>query len=91
MYTRPVTLELPRWRFAREETDRLIADDTRVWIENGFEPGRVYEVTYRTRVCPVVGAGLLAVRDAAPFPNPPKGMVDGNKEIKIPWDFVLKT
>ena len=34
-----------RWRFARKETDRLIADDTRVWIESGFEPGRVYEVT----------------------------------------------
>src|SRR5439155_106177 len=51
-----------RWRFAREETDRLVADDTRVWLEGGFEPGRVYEVTYRTRVCPVVGAGMRAGR-----------------------------
>jgi hypothetical protein len=34
-----------------------------VWLAGGFQPGRVYEVRYRPRECPVVGAGLLAVRD----------------------------
>jgi hypothetical protein len=56
-----------RWRFAREAPGGPVADDTRVWLEGGFEAGRVYEVTYRTRSCPVVGAGMLAVRDVAPF------------------------
>lgn len=36
-------------------------------------------------------AAIAAFNQAGPFPNPPKGMVDLNQEIKIPWDFVLKT
>ena len=30
----------------------------------GFRPGLWYEVTYTTRICPVVGTGLLATRDS---------------------------
>jgi protein TonB len=36
-------------------------------------------------------AAVNAFNKAGPFPNPPKGMVDKNREVKIPWDFVLKT
>jgi protein TonB len=36
-------------------------------------------------------AAVGAFNQAGPFPNPPKGMIDLNQEIKIPWDFVLKT
>lgn len=28
---------------------------------------------------------------AGPFPNPPKGIIDSNNEIQIPWEFVLRT
>ena len=35
-------------------------------------------------------AAVEAFRAAAPFPNPPKGMVDGDGTIKIRWDFVLE-
>jgi len=56
-----------RWRFAREEDGRTVADETCVWLEGGFEPGRIYEVCYRTRGCPVVGTGLLAARDTGAF------------------------
>jgi hypothetical protein len=56
-----------RWRFARDEDGRLVPDDTRVWLAGGFEPGRIYEVVYRTRICPVVGTGLLAMRDCVSF------------------------
>jgi hypothetical protein len=56
-----------RWRFARATGERPVADDTRIWLDGGFEPGRVYELTYRTRICPVAGTGLLATRDAASF------------------------
>jgi Alpha/beta hydrolase domain len=57
--------EVPRasWRFAREEGGAVVPDDTCVWLAGGFQPGRVYEVRYRPRQCPVVGVGLLAVRD----------------------------
>ncbi|MBX3016787.1 MAG: energy transducer TonB [Bdellovibrionaceae bacterium] len=35
-------------------------------------------------------AAVEAFRSAAPFPNPPSGMVDGDGTIKIRWDFILE-
>jgi hypothetical protein len=66
-----------RWRFARDNGGRPVADPTRVWLDGGFDPGRIYAVTYRTRVCPVVGTGLLAVRDCVAFLRF-AGITDGN-------------
>jgi protein TonB len=36
-------------------------------------------------------AAVRAFNQAGPFPNPPKGIIDPNGEIQIPWQFVLKT
>jgi hypothetical protein len=44
------------WRFA---------DPTHVALDGGFEPGKIYELVYRAENPPLVGLGLLAVRDAA--------------------------
>lgn len=35
-------------------------------------------------------AAVEAFRAAAPFPNPPKGMVESDGTIKIRWDFILE-
>jgi TonB family protein len=35
-------------------------------------------------------AAVEAFRAAAPFPNPPKGIVESDGTIKIRWDFVLE-
>lgn len=35
-------------------------------------------------------AAIEAFRAAAPFPNPPKGIVDADGTIKIRWDFILE-
>ncbi|HEY7106890.1 MAG TPA: alpha/beta hydrolase domain-containing protein [Acidimicrobiia bacterium] len=51
----PTPIGRARWRFV---------DDDRIALDTGFEAGRIYDVTYRTARCPVVGAGLVAVRDA---------------------------
>lgn len=71
------------WRFARDENGSQVSDDTRVWLAGGFVPGRHYEVVYRTRICPIVGTGLLAVRDIVSFlrrddtsANPCAGRID---------------
>jgi hypothetical protein len=56
-------IERDRWRFARDRAGRPVPDPASVWLEGGFEPHLVYEVVYRTATCPVVGTGLLAVRD----------------------------
>lgn len=36
-------------------------------------------------------AAIQALRLAAPFPNPPKGMLEKDNKIRIYWDFVLET
>lgn len=36
-------------------------------------------------------AAIKAFNLAGPFPNPPKGIVDHDGEIKIPWEFILRT
>ena len=46
------------------EGGTVVPDPTYVTLDEGFEPGRWYEVIYRTSICPVVGSGLLAMRDA---------------------------
>lgn len=36
-------------------------------------------------------AAIEAFRMAAPFPNPPKGIIDPDGTVKIRWDFVLES
>lgn len=36
-------------------------------------------------------AAVEAFRAAAPFPNPPKGIIDTDGTIKIRWDFILES
>lgn len=36
-------------------------------------------------------AAVEAFRQAAPFPNPPKGIIDNDGTVKIRWDFVIES
>jgi len=51
-----VAIERTAWRFA---------DATHVVLAGGFEPGKIYELVYRAENPPLVGLGLLTVRDTA--------------------------
>ncbi len=56
------------WRFARvTDTGAVVASPEHVYLEGGFEPGRIYHLVYETDRAPIAGAGLLAVRDAGVF------------------------
>ena len=59
------------WRFGRlieaTPTGLLLSDPTWITLEGGFDPGRIYRLSYRTRNSVVVGLGLAAVRDALSF------------------------
>lgn len=48
------------------------------------------EVITRSGVEALDAAAVEAFREAAPFPNPPRGMVEKDGTIKIRWDFVLE-
>ena len=61
-----------RWRFARETAAGIVEPSAEhVWLEGGFEPGRLYQLVYQTDRAPVAGLGLLAARDVAAFLRPP--------------------
>ena len=61
-----------RWRFARETTSGAVEPSAEhVWLEDGFEPGRIYQLVYTTDRAPVAGLGLLAARDVAAFLRTP--------------------
>lgn len=48
------------------------------------------QVVSRSGVTDLDDAAVEAFRAAAPFPNPPKGIVEEDGTIKIRWDFVLE-
>jgi len=48
------------------------------------------EVLTQSGVEQLDSAAVEAFKAAAPFPNPPKGMVEADGTIKIRWDFVLE-
>jgi hypothetical protein len=71
-----------RWRFARESGNEVVPSREHIYYEDGFEPGKLYHVIYRAHGAPVVGTGLLAVRDIGAFLksdadlNPVAGAID---------------
>jgi protein TonB len=36
-------------------------------------------------------AAIESFEQAAPFPNPPKGIIEPDGLVRIRWDFILKT
>ena len=63
----PTVLPRSSWRFARAVDGAPVEDDGFAWLEGGFQPGKVYELTYTAIGAPVIGLGFLAYRDAASF------------------------
>jgi hypothetical protein len=61
--------EIPRsrWRFGRLDIEDVVADPTWIYLPEGFEPGRIYELVYEATDARVVGLGLAAIRDAISF------------------------
>ena len=68
--------ELPRsaWRFARETEDGVEPSLSHIHLESGFEPGRIYQLVYEAEGAPVVGTGLLAIREIASFLRAPSDL-----------------
>ncbi len=57
---------IPRdqWRFARREDDgRIVEDGTHVFLDGGFQPGKVYDIVYTAQDPPLAGLGLAGIRD----------------------------
>jgi hypothetical protein len=55
------------WQFGKLLDGKIAADPTFISLKGGFEPGKIYEVVYRTQNPTVVGLGLAAVRDLVSY------------------------
>jgi hypothetical protein len=54
-----MTIPRARWH--------LSADGTKIALDGGFVPGKIYELVYRAKDPVIVGLGLAAVRDAVAY------------------------
>jgi hypothetical protein len=63
----PTVIARSRWRFARAVQGGMEPSADYVWLEDGFEAGKVYELTYSALGAPVIGLAFLAYRDCASF------------------------
>ncbi len=53
-----------QWRFARVDDNGNVVDDpTRVWLDGGFEPHKIYDIVYVSQDPALVGLGPAALRD----------------------------
>ena len=62
--------ETPRdqYRYARVmRNGSIVPDSTYLYLESGFQSGKIYELIYETKNPRVVGLGLASVRDALSF------------------------
>ena len=55
------------WSFIRLEDDGPDVDPSHVYMPQGFQPGRIYQLVYRTKGSSIVGLGFAAVRDTVSF------------------------
>ena len=51
------------WQFARQAGEEIILDPAMVYLETGFEPGKIYDVIYVSEDPPLAGLGLSAIRE----------------------------
>jgi hypothetical protein len=60
---------IPRsqWRFARLEDGKVVDDPRWVYLDEGFQPHKIYEVVYVSQDPPVVGLGPAGIRDMATY------------------------
>jgi hypothetical protein len=61
---------IPRqqWKFGKVDSQGKYTDDNRsVYLQNGFMPGKIYELVYISENPPVVGLGLAGIRDAVSY------------------------
>ena len=63
----PMVIPRNQWRFAEVVDGQVVSSAGHAYLETGFQPGKVYELTYTAVGAPVVGLGFLAYRDAASF------------------------
>ena len=64
LWAPPELIERRRWCFHSAQNGGSI---TQFSLDEGFQPGRIYDLIYTPGECPIVGSGMLAIRDFGSF------------------------
>jgi hypothetical protein len=79
------TLTVRATQFAESQTidrGRWTLNGTTVSLKGGFEPGKIYRLTYRARELPISGLGLAAFRDIGSWVrNAPDALVHAQQTL----------
>ena len=77
----PVLVDRDNWSFTRDSATG--SDEWLLNMSSGFQPGRIYQLVYRSAGSVIVGLGMAAVRDIASYlkysdlgDNPMAGAID---------------
>lgn len=62
-----VVVPRDRWAFARWTDGKAVPDPRHVFLQDGFRPGRLYDLVYTGKDPRVTGLGFAAVRDVVSF------------------------
>ncbi|MBI4640922.1 MAG: hypothetical protein HY731_09520 [Candidatus Tectomicrobia bacterium] len=60
-------IDRARWSFVRVADEQAEPEPCHIRLSSHFEPGRIYQLVYRTRGSKIVGLGFAAVRDIVSF------------------------
>jgi len=63
----PVVIPRSEWQFAQEVDGGVAPSANHVYLNGGFQKGKVYELSYTAVGATIIGLGFLAYRDAASF------------------------
>jgi hypothetical protein len=70
------TIARDTWQFGRMVDGHMTSDATALSLKGGFEPGRIYELSYEARDPVVAGVAFAALRDlVAAFKHQPNALV----------------
>lgn len=104
-YYHRIKVQLNQWwqPQVRQKVSRLMTQGRTVASENSNKVTKLIiflneagtlvkvQVISESGVRDLDDAAVEAFRQAAPFPNPPKGLVENDGYIKIRWDFVVES
>lgn len=61
------TVSRDKWSFVRVEDPQIEPEPCHVYMPEGFEPGRIYQLIFNSKGSKLVGLGFAAVRDTVSF------------------------
>jgi Alpha/beta hydrolase domain len=76
-----VTIPRSAWQFAHVTEKGLVSSNKFIYLNGGFEPGRIYEYVYAVANPAIAGLGLAAVRDFASYAKHDPGAIIAAKRV----------